>query len=120
VALKNSLDRLAADPDLDAFLGHVLLEIAQQLGTEDGNFWLYDAFFETLSLEMQVEHDCIQHKQQIRAPKVCMQMATVDVPIWEALLHAKQPLISTQEYPERSDRSQSCRLARRAGLHASN
>ncbi|NER80525.1 MAG: GAF domain-containing protein, partial [Leptolyngbya sp. SIO1D8] len=42
LALKNSLDRLAATPDLDAFLGYVLTEIAQQFDGKTASLHLFN------------------------------------------------------------------------------
>ncbi|NJL22361.1 MAG: GAF domain-containing protein [Leptolyngbyaceae cyanobacterium SM1_3_5] len=47
-ALKNSLDRLAANPDLGSFLGYVLLEINQQLNLDVATLRLYDPDSQTL------------------------------------------------------------------------
>jgi len=42
-ALSRSLSRLTDEPNLDAFLGHVLLEITQQVEAAVGYVFLFDA-----------------------------------------------------------------------------
>ncbi|BAY09568.1 hypothetical protein [Calothrix sp. NIES-2098] len=50
-ALKNSLDRLAVDSELDTFLGHVILEIKHQLGAQRSHLFLYNPPSHTLNLQ---------------------------------------------------------------------
>ena len=42
-ALAKTLDLLAAEPELDSFVGQVLKALTEQLGARSGSFWLYDA-----------------------------------------------------------------------------
>ena len=42
-ALAKTLDLLAAEPELDSFVGQVLKALTEQLGARSGSFWLFDA-----------------------------------------------------------------------------
>ncbi len=42
-ALAKTLDLLAAEPELDSFVGQVLKALTEQLNSLAGSFWLYDA-----------------------------------------------------------------------------
>jgi len=47
-ALRGTLARLAQEPDLDAFLGHMLSEVARHAGARAGHLFLLDPVAETL------------------------------------------------------------------------
>ena len=96
-ALKNSLDRLAADPDLNAFLGYVLLEITQQLDLDVAALWFYDAATQTLSLEILIEQGQVKLRDQIQAPEAYLHPTTTSTPVWEMLLRTKQPFVVNRE-----------------------
>ncbi|MBE7385130.1 MAG: GAF domain-containing protein [Leptolyngbya sp. SIO1E4] len=96
-ALKNSLDHLAADPDLNAFLGYVLLEITQQLDLDVAALWFYDAATQTLSLEILIEQGQVKLRDQIQAPEAYLHPTTTSTPVWEMLLRTKQPFVVNRE-----------------------
>ena len=96
-ALKNSLDRLAADPDFNAFLGYVLLEMTQQLDLDVATLWFYDAATQTLPLELMVEQGQVKLRDHIQAPEAYLRPTTTSTPVWEILLQTKQPFVVTQE-----------------------
>lgn len=96
-ALKNSLDRLAANPDLNAFLGHVLLEVVQQFQVELGYLNLYNADSQTLPLHLYIKHGQVQLQPELEVPVALLKPAIADLPIWETLLQTRQPLVITRE-----------------------
>lgn len=53
-ALQRSLNRLTDASDLDSFLGHILVEIAQQVGAEMGHIFLHDVETNTLTMRQGV------------------------------------------------------------------
>lgn len=55
-ALKHSLDRLAQECDLDAFLGHVLREIANQVQASAGHIFLLNTETNTLDLRLEIHN----------------------------------------------------------------
>jgi len=91
-ALKNSLDRLATSPDLDAFLGYILLEIVQQFNLDLANLYLYDPATETLSLKLQVQDQQVKLQPQSRVFDALLHCSTSNSPIWRILLETKRPL----------------------------
>jgi signal transduction histidine kinase len=96
-ALKNPLDRLAADPDLNSFLGYVLLEITQQLSLDIAVLWLYDPVTQTLPLELEIEQGMVKLKHQIDAPEDYLRPSTASTPIWNTLLQTKKPFVIDRE-----------------------
>lgn len=96
-ALKNSLDRLAADSNLDAFLSHVLLEIVQQFEVELGYFYVYDAESQTLPLRLYMRQGQVQSQPELELPDFLLKPAIADLPIWETLLQTRQPFVITRE-----------------------
>jgi PAS domain S-box-containing protein len=54
-ALARTLDLLAAEPDLDTFLGHVLSTITQQLDAPASTFWFYDPKRHAFDLHMSCD-----------------------------------------------------------------
>ncbi len=55
-ALARTLDLLAAEPELDSFVGQVLKALTQQLGAQSGSFWLYDSARNTPLLRLDYDH----------------------------------------------------------------
>ena len=55
-ALTRTLGLLAAEPDLDTFLGHVLTTITRQLDAPTSTFWFYDAARRHFELHMSSDH----------------------------------------------------------------
>ena len=58
-ALASSTARLAAEPDLDAFLGAVLVEAAEQAGACGNALFLHDEPSDTLSMTVIVREGCL-------------------------------------------------------------
>lgn len=93
-ALKNSLDRLADEPDLDAFLGHVLTEISQQLQIDLGYLLFYNSGDRTLDLQMQVTSAGTSLKHELEPNNPFRKTFSVeDLPIWDTLLETQKPFI---------------------------
>lgn len=63
-ALAKTLDLLAAEPELDSFVGQVLKALTQQLEAEAGTFWLYDAILNAPLLRLDYKN------KEIEAPKI--------------------------------------------------
>src|ERR1041385_6460027 len=55
-ALARTLDLLAAEPELDSFVGQVLKALTEQLGARFGSFWLYDAEHGGPLLRLDFDH----------------------------------------------------------------
>jgi signal transduction histidine kinase/PAS domain-containing protein len=93
-ALKNSLDRLAADPDLNSFLGHVILEIIQQLNLYTAWVELYDPATQTLQMHLLVERGILYSKPHLpeMGDLTASYVASNDTG-WNVLNQTKQPLV---------------------------
>ncbi|MEM1367313.1 MAG: GAF domain-containing protein [Cyanobacteria bacterium P01_H01_bin.15] len=91
--LKKSLNRLAANPDLNPFLGYVLLEITQQLDLDFAALRLYDAQAQTLPLELQVLNGQIKYRSEVIAPEAYLNLSIDDIPNWDQWLQTQQPLM---------------------------
>ncbi|QYO63246.1 histidine kinase [Leptolyngbya sp. 7M] len=97
-ALKNSLDRLAADPDLNAFLGHVLLEISQQLQIDLGYLFFYDPNDQTLTLQMRVTPEAAQLNHELEEIDPFLNPVPIkNLPIWGTLLQTRKPFLITRD-----------------------
>ena len=93
-ALKNPLDRLADEPNLDAFLGHVLTETSQQLQIDLGYLFFYDPSDRTLDLHMQVTPAGTSLKHELEPNNPFGKTFSVeDLPIWDTLLETQKPFI---------------------------
>ncbi len=97
-ALKNSLDRLAAEPSLDAFLGHVLTEISQLLNIHTSFLYQHDPTTETLQLSRWLDQG------NLRSPESFTEMGpmagpitTRDTAIWTHLLKTHYPFVITPD-----------------------
>ncbi|BCL37958.1 GAF domain-containing sensor histidine kinase [Nostoc sp. MS1] len=95
--LKNSFARLAANPNLNSFLGYVLLEITQQLNLDFASLRLYDSTTQTLPIEIEIVQGQINLKHQIQAPEAYLRPSTLSTPVWNILLQTKQPVVVNHE-----------------------
>ncbi|MBD2516013.1 GAF domain-containing sensor histidine kinase [Nostoc sp. FACHB-973] len=92
-ALKNSLDRLAADSELDTFLGHVILEIKHQLSAQRAHLFLYDPPSHTLRLHLGSETDEVLPKNQLQDIEPFLNPIPADITgAWKIMVQTKQPL----------------------------
>jgi signal transduction histidine kinase/PAS domain-containing protein len=96
-ALKSSIDCLAANPDLNSFLGYMLREIAQQLHLDYVNLNFYDAATETLPLELQIRNGQVRLKHEMEAPEAILCPSIHSTPIWDILRETKQPLVINRD-----------------------
>jgi GAF domain-containing protein len=96
--LRSSLDRLAADPKLDAFLGHVLIEISEQLDIYAVSLHLYDPDSQTLRLNnwIEAEEDLFQSDPS-RFEELAKTIQIGEAAIWDVLLQTKAPFVITRE-----------------------
>jgi len=85
-ALKNSLDRLAANPDLNAFLGYVTLEAVSQLAADAGHLTIFNQQRETLSTAVHVQQERI-----IPISPLATEMAICEVGAIQILMATRQP-----------------------------
>lgn len=85
-ALRGTTDRLANEPSLNTFLGHVISEACGQLGCDAGAIFLYDAASEQLSMTVSVGlENNFPYSEQILMP-------TASYPGWSLLLQTRKPL----------------------------
>jgi signal transduction histidine kinase/PAS domain-containing protein len=97
-ALKNSLDRLAANPDLNSFLGQVLLEITQQLQIDLGYLFFYHSAEQTLELHILVTPEHTQFKSELEENHPFSKLFTLEeLPIWNTLLQTRKPFVITRD-----------------------
>jgi hypothetical protein len=66
-ALARTLDLLAAEPELDSFVGQVLKALTEQLGAESGSFWLYDAAEDSPILRLDYDNGPLHSAASPRA-----------------------------------------------------
>lgn len=91
-ALKRSLDSLASQPELEAFLQRVVEEATAQTGAVGGHLFLYDEQTHSLSLSLATDNggdwrsvpDMEFFKRPIRADST---------PTWEILTRSKVPIL---------------------------
>lgn len=89
--LMRSLARLTHEPDLDAFLGHVLTEIVQQVNASSCHIFLFDAEHETLALHMSWREGQIFYSAQPDEPELFRAPFPADIsPIFGYLCQARQ------------------------------
>ncbi|MEM6840348.1 MAG: GAF domain-containing sensor histidine kinase, partial [Cyanobacteria bacterium P01_C01_bin.120] len=103
-ALKNNLDRLAAESSLDAFLGHVLTEISQQLNIQTVWLYLYEHTDQTLQLHRWVEQGEVQPPANFaQLGPMANPIAVANLAIWEHLRQTRTPFVIT---PDNADQSE--------------
>ncbi|MDV2997050.1 MAG: hypothetical protein N4J56_006755 [Chroococcidiopsis sp. SAG 2025] len=97
-ALKNSLDHLATELDLNAFLGHVLLEIGQQLQVDLGYLFFYEPNSQILELHMRITPEATELNHELEEDHpFSKSFSTEDLPIWNTLLQTRKPFLITHE-----------------------
>ena len=103
-ALKNNLDRLATESDLDAFLGYVLIEISQQLNIQTVWFYLYEPTDRTVQLHRWVDRGEVQPPEKFsQLGPMATPISVANLPIWEHLRQTKTPFVIT---PDNADRAE--------------
>jgi PAS domain S-box-containing protein len=97
-ALKNSIDRLAADPDLNGFLGHVVFEIIQQLNLYTAWVELYDPTSQTLQMHLLIEQGTLYLQPDLPGRGYLTEgYSPQDDVTWNLLLQTRQPVIITPD-----------------------
>ena len=97
-ALRNNLDRLAAEPNLDAFLGHVLTEISQQLNMHTAWLYRYDPQYQTLQLNNWVEQGTVQPTERFaELEDLAQPISIANTPLWDRLNQTKYPFVITPD-----------------------
>jgi PAS domain S-box-containing protein len=97
-ALKNNLDRLATEPNLEAFLGHVLTEISQQLEIHTAWLYLYDPQTQTLQLNNWVENGTVQPTGRFsELERLAEPIAIANTPFWDRLCQTRYPFAITPD-----------------------
>jgi PAS domain S-box-containing protein len=97
-ALKNNLDRLATEPNLEAFLGHVLTEISQQLDMHTAWLYLYDAQTQTLQLNNWVEKGTVQPIARFtELEPLAEPILIASTPLWDHLRQTRYPFVITRD-----------------------
>lgn len=100
-ALKRSLSRLTNEPDLDLFLGHVLLEVTQQVGAFGrSHIFLFDAATNTLKATVAVRDSQIQFGAFEDDPEIFHAPIAADItPAFKFLCQTREILmLNTNEY----------------------
>jgi signal transduction histidine kinase len=85
-AMRRSIDWLARDPDMNAFLGHLLQELAAQFDAQNAQIFLYNPHDRTL----QTSVGLIDNEITFSPPYIAK--ASVDLWLgWEVLLQSRKP-----------------------------
>jgi signal transduction histidine kinase/PAS domain-containing protein len=92
-ALKNSLDRLAADPNLNAFLGHVLQVIAEQFDSPLVEHWIHPELEDAAYINLTCWQGQILTPQQQPAHPGNLGLPITSDPSYEATLRLQHYLI---------------------------
>ncbi|MEM9818511.1 MAG: histidine kinase, partial [Cyanobacteria bacterium P01_D01_bin.6] len=97
-ALKNSLDRLAAAPDLEAFLGYVLTEISQQFDGKTASLHLFNPDNQTLHLHQWVAQGRVYSKQEFHQfGPLAEPIVVTGSTAWAFLQQHKFPLVINRD-----------------------
>ena len=91
-ALRESLGSLASNPELDTFLGYMLLEMATQLDAVKNYLFLYDRSTHTLSLHTFVRHGKVFSKQANDFELFAQPIPADMTPAWRLMIQEKSPL----------------------------
>lgn len=87
-AMRRSIDWLAREPDMNAFLGHLMAELVTQVDAQDALIFLYDAQERTLQTSVGVIND------EVTFCAPFTQKFSVDEWLgWEVLLRSPNPRI---------------------------
>ncbi|MDX2214315.1 MAG: GAF domain-containing protein [Oculatellaceae cyanobacterium bins.114] len=86
-AMRHSIDWLAHEPDMNAFLGHLLEELATQVNAQDAMIFLYNAREGTLQPFVGVIDDEITF-----SPPFTRKISAHEWPGWEVLLRSPNPI----------------------------
>lgn len=91
-ALKRSLDSLAQQPELQAFLQRVVEEASAQTGAAHGALFVYDEQMHSLSLSVAIDNKgdwpSVTNMEQWKRP-----FPSDITPLWDTLVRSKTPLV---------------------------
>ncbi|MFK8185362.1 MAG: GAF domain-containing sensor histidine kinase [Phormidesmis sp.] len=93
-ALSQTLDALTTEPELDRFLGKILIQINQQIGADDAHLFLYDAKAHTLQQHIAVQQGQVFFPNAPNDPAIFRQPIPADITAaWQILLDASKPFV---------------------------
>lgn len=93
-ALTRMLNALTTNPELDQFLGQVLIAITEQLNIPSCNVWLYDAVEEALSLHMTCSQgQILTGQQQLKHPDVTKVDHDQHNLVWLTIFRDRRPTL---------------------------
>ena len=94
-ALVRTLDLLAAEPSLEAFLGHVLRAITEQLEAHSSALYLYDPDEKSIVLHSVCQDGRVWSEPQEPGPLVASQPMQIEREnqAWQALNQTRAPLV---------------------------
>lgn len=92
-AISRTLTTLVTCPELDQFLGHLLAEMARQLGAGNVHLFLYDRATDTLTQRVAVCDGQIYLGTAPKDPEMFRRPIPVSLTSgWKAIIHATRPL----------------------------
>ncbi len=84
--LKESLEWLVKNPDLDSFLDHLLLEITRQVKAAIGQIFLFDANTNTLNFQIEILDGQIYRQPRLAEPELFQAPIPADItPLFQYL-----------------------------------
>ncbi|MEL6813813.1 MAG: GAF domain-containing protein [Cyanobacteria bacterium J06598_3] len=99
-SISTTLTALAANPELDQFLGSTLAEVAQQVGAYSVHMFLFDSLANTLNLSLVVEAGEIYIGTGPNDPAFFKQPIPADhTPAWASAMGSGQPLNYDENTP---------------------
>jgi signal transduction histidine kinase len=97
-AFQRSLAALTDDPDLDAFLGYTLYDIAEQLGAAMGDIFLFDPVNDTLASSVALRDGQIARRASVDEPTLFQQPFPAAItPAFAELCQARTLLLLSDE-----------------------
>jgi signal transduction histidine kinase len=91
-ALRESLGSLATNPELDTFLGYMLLEMATQINAAKNHLFLYDQSTHTLSLHIFVRDGKVFSKEANDFELFAQPIPADITPAWRLMIQQKSSL----------------------------
>ncbi len=90
-ALAKSLDRLAAEPDLDEFIGLILQVIAEQLQANSAALWLFDQDSQEVWMHLDYTEGRVRNPEETSHPHAPGRVSVSQLPWWPFDLSAEKP-----------------------------
>lgn len=91
-ALRESLGSLASNPELDTFLGYMLLEMATQIDAVKNYLFLYDQATNTLALHTFVRDGKVFSKEANNFEPFAQPISADTIGVWGLMIQQKSPL----------------------------